>query len=89
MKRAHIYIYGDVINVGFRAWTVRNAEKLGLKGWVRNFDERTVEAIFEGGEGKVKEMIELCRRGPEVSWVEKMEVKWEEVEEEFENFEIR
>lgn len=88
MKRANVLILGDVIGVGFRAWVVRNAKELELTGWVRNADERLVEAVFEGEEDKVKEMIERCKKGPEVAWVEKVEVKWEEAMEEFKGFEI-
>lgn len=87
MKRAHLFIYGDVIGVGFRVWVVRNARELGLTGWVRNTDDGLVEAVCEGDEEKVKEMIERCKKGPEVAWVEKVEVKWEETKGEFKGFE--
>lgn len=88
MKRANVLIFGDVIGVGFRAWTVKNARELGLTGWVRNREDKTVEAVFEGEEEKVKEMIELCKKGPEVAWVEKVEVKWEETTGKFDGFKI-
>ena len=51
LTRVHVAIYGDVIGVGFRAWTVRNAKELGLTGWVRNI-EKGVEAVFEGEKKK-------------------------------------
>ena len=89
MKCAHIFIIGDVIGVGFRAWTVRSANELGLTGWVRNADNKTVEAVFEADVEKVKEMIERCRKGPEVAWVEKLEIKWEVATGEFVIFQIR
>lgn len=88
-KRVHVFIHGDVVGVGFRAWTIRNAEKLGIKGWVRNFGIKTVEAVFEGGKKELEEMIDLCRMGPEVSWVEKVDLEWEKYTGEFMNFEIR
>ena len=87
--RAHVFIYGDVIGVGFRSWTVQNAKELGLAGWVRNAALKTVEAVFEGPKQKIEKMIEKCRKGPEVSYVEKVEVKWEEVANEFAGFEVR
>ncbi len=89
MMRAHVFIYGDVIGVGFRAWTLRNAKKLGLTGWVRNAGRRTVEALFEGPKEKLEEMVNLCHKGPEVSFVEKVDVKWEEATNEFITFDIR
>jgi len=88
-KRVHLLIYGDVIGVGFRAWTYSNAKELELTGWVKNAGLGIVEAVFEGSEVKIKEMIDRCHRGPEVAWVKNVEEKWEYVEEEFETFEIR
>lgn len=88
MIKAHLIIYGDVIGVGFRTWTQRFAQDLQLTGWVRNREDRTVEAVFEGEEEKVKEMIELCKKGPEVAWVKKVEVKWEETTGKFDGFKI-
>jgi acylphosphatase len=88
-KRAHVFIYGDVIGVGFRSWMLRNARNLGLTGWVKNASSNLVEAVFEGSKEKVEEMIKLCYKGPEVAWVEKVKVVWEEVTGEFWGFEIR
>lgn len=88
-KRAHVLIHGDVIGVGFRAWTVRLAQGKQLDGYVRNADHETVEAVFEGPEDKVKQIIELCKKGPEVSWVENVETDWSDATNEFEGFEVR
>jgi D-alanine-D-alanine ligase-like ATP-grasp enzyme/acylphosphatase len=41
-------IRGKVSGVGFRAWMERKAAEFGLTGWVRNVDERTVEAVIVG-----------------------------------------
>lgn len=87
--RAHVYIHGDVIGVGFRAWTVRNALQLGLAGWVRNADRGIVEAVFEGAKTNIEEMVRRCHKGPEVSWVENVDVRWEKPTGEYMIFEIR
>ena len=89
MKRAHLIISGDVTGVGFRSWTVRYAKELDLSGWVRNTDRNTVEAVFEGPRDKLDEMIKRCQHGPEVAWVEKVDVKWEDPTDEFVGFEVR
>lgn len=89
MSRAHIFIYGDVTGVGFRVWTLRQAGGRQLTGWVRNADQGTVEAVFEGEKEKAEEMTELCHQGPEVSWVERVEVKWEKATGEFDDFSIK
>ncbi|KAF3655553.1 Acylphosphatase [Capsicum annuum] len=57
-------IKGRVQGVFYRDWTVENAKELGLKGWVRNRRDGTVEALFSGSPEKVQEMEQRCRRGP-------------------------
>jgi len=59
--RAHVIVSGDVIGVGFRFHTRIKARNLDLKGFVKNLDSGEVEAVFEGEEGNVKEMIEWCK----------------------------
>jgi len=99
--RAHVFIYGDVIGVGFRAWIQRNAKDLGLTGWVRNASvypehfgklsasrSRRVEAVFEGEKEKVEEMLKKSQQGPEVAWVERVDFKWEKATGEFITFDI-
>lgn len=87
MSRAHVFISGDIIGVGFRAWTVREAKKLNLMGWVRNIYPK-VEAIFAGTKEDVEKMIENCHDGPEVGFVENVEVTWEDYQDEFSDFSI-
>lgn len=73
MKK-HIYITGRVQGVGFRHFTRKNAESLGVKGWVKNLSDGRVEAVFQGTENKVKELIERCKEGPRSSYVKDIEV---------------
>lgn len=87
-KRAHVFIHGDVIGIGFRAWTVKNAKELGLTGWVKNAGHKLVEAVFEGPHDRVKLIVERCHDGPEIAWVEKVDVKWGEATNEFAGFEV-
>ena len=88
MKRAHVRIYGKVQGVWFRAHTKEMAEKLDIKGWVRNVPDGSVEAVFEGDDEKVEKIIEWCHRGPPLARVERVEVEYEEPKGE-ERFEIR
>jgi acylphosphatase len=87
--RAHVYISGFVQGVFFRYETRVLAEKLGLKGWVRNTRDGRVEAVFEGDKRKVEEMLNFCHRGPPGARVTGVEVKWEKPRGEFSSFEIR
>ncbi len=89
MVRAHVLIRGRVQGVFFRAYTRDWARELGVKGWVKNRSDGTVEAIFEGEEGRVKEIINRCKRGPPMAIVEDVKINWEEYKGEFKNFEIR
>ena len=47
-KIVHVLISGTVQGVWFRAWTVQEAQKRGLDGWVRNRRDGDVEAVFAG-----------------------------------------
>ncbi len=98
MKQAHLYIKGQVIGVGFRAWTRIKAKQAGLTGWVRNVYDKPdifgvyggVEAVVQGqDEQSIQEFIREIEKGPETSVVEEVEVFWEEPKEIFEDFEIR
>src|SRR5207253_11073860 len=68
-----VTIRGRVQGVGFRYWTRRTATARGLKGWVRNRRDGSVEAVFAGDEQAVADMIELCRRGPDPARVATVE----------------
>lgn len=57
-------IEGKVQNVWYRAWASRAAAERGLRGWVRNCADGSVEALFIGPAGAVRAMIESCRTGP-------------------------
>ena len=72
----------------FRAHTKDMADKLGIKGWVRNVPDGSVEAVFEGDDESVEKIIEWCHRGPPLARVERVEVEYEEPRGE-EKFEIR
>ncbi|MEM2394095.1 MAG: acylphosphatase [Candidatus Bathyarchaeia archaeon] len=87
--RAHVLVSGRVQGVFFRAETRREAKKRGVKGWVRNTLDGKVEAVFEGEEDAVKELIEFCKLGPPGARVTKIDVKWETYTGEFRDFEIR
>ncbi len=86
MKQAHVFISGNVQGVFFRDFTLENARNLGLKGWVKNTIDGKVEAVFQGNETEINNLIEIIKTGPKSSNVDKIDIKWEEVNEEFEDF---
>lgn len=89
MKQVHVLISGFVRGIGFRSFVRSNAQHLGLTGWVKNLPNGWVEAVFEGEEEKIKEMIEICRQGPPMAEVERLETEWSNATGEFLGFEIR
>ena len=73
MRTVHVRIEGRVQGVGYRAFVERNALALGLEGWVRNRRDGSVEAVFQGPDETVDEMLRFCRRGPPASAVTNVE----------------
>ena len=86
--RRRLIVQGDVQGVNFRAETRRRAEAEGVAGWVRNRDDGTVEAVFEGDEAAVGRMVDFCREGPRAAGVEDLDLLDEE-EEGLSGFEVR
>jgi acylphosphatase len=74
MKRVRAVIRGWVQGVGFRASCRREAERLGLTGWVRNLSDGSVEALFEGPDQAVAAMLRWCEHGPEGAEVSEVKV---------------
>jgi len=88
--RAHIRVTGRVQGVGFRAHVDYSARRItGLTGWVRNVGYDQVEAVAEGANPQVEQLIEAMRTGPRGSRVDDIEVEWEAVTGEFEDFGVR
>ncbi len=88
-KRAHVFVSGRVQGVFFRATTRKEARKRNVTGWVKNLPDGRVEAVFEGDEEKVQEMIEFCHEGSRSARVQDVEVEWEEYQDEFSSFDIQ
>lgn len=70
MATVRVIISGRVQGVGYRAWAVRTARHMGIKGWVRNTHHHTVEALFHGTEEQVKAILIACEKGPMLARVE-------------------
>ncbi|KAL6336469.1 hypothetical protein AAG906_018424 [Vitis piasezkii] len=73
-KTVRVVVKGRVQGVFYRNWTIENATQLGLKGWVRNRRDGSVEALFSGTPDSVQEMEQRCRRGPPDAMVTGFEV---------------
>lgn len=69
MRARRVVIAGRVQGVGYRDWMVREAERHGVQGWVRNRADGTVEALVAGEEAAVQALLSACRRGPPLARV--------------------
>ena len=85
-RRAHIRVYGRVQGVFYRASAEAEARRLGLKGWVRNCPDGSVELVAEGLKTSLDDLIAWCRRGPPHAEVEDFRVEWREFTGEFPSF---
>jgi acylphosphatase len=72
--RAHVFVSGNVQGVFFRQETRDRARSRGLAGWVKNLPDGRVEAVFEGPDDTVEQMVEWCRHGPTWAQVEEVDI---------------
>lgn len=70
MIALRVLIAGRVQGVSFRWYTVEQANRLGVRGWVRNLPDGRVEALVEGEPEAVERMVEWLRTGPRMAQVD-------------------
>jgi acylphosphatase len=70
-----VVIHGRVQGVFFRDSTQREAQRQGVAGWVRNVDDGTVEARFEGETDAVEALVRFVHQGPQHARVERVVVE--------------
>jgi acylphosphatase len=73
-KTVRLKIGGRVQGVSYRWWTVGEATRRGLNGWVRNRRDGSVEALVSGPIAAVEDLIEACRQGPSAARVTDIEI---------------
>ena len=62
--RVRVVVSGRVQGVFYRDSCRAEARRLGLRGWVRNRSDRTVEVVAEGPRDRVEQLLTWCRHGP-------------------------
>ena len=70
-------IHGRVQGVFFRNWAIGEAEALGIRGWIRNRTDGSVEAVAFGEPQAVDDFIARCRQGSPSAQVERIDVEVE------------
>jgi len=88
-KAFHAIVKGIVQGVFFRTYTRDVALSMGLRGWVRNLSDLSVEAWMEGTVGELNQMLDwLQTEGSPMSAVESVDVLWQAEYNECEGFRI-
>ncbi len=81
-------ITGKVQGVGFRYFVLRQAQKLGINGWVSNKSNGDVEAFAQGEKADLEQFIAKVKEGPSFSRVEDVSLNWVKEAEQYFGFEI-
>jgi len=89
MVRLHAKIHGQVQGVSFRYYALRQAQLLGVNGWIRNRWDGCVEVVAEGERRRVSEFLSWLHRGPPAAEVTQVDEQWETPQDEFEQFEVQ
>jgi len=87
--RIHAVVKGQVQGVGFRFTTVDAARRLGVRGWVRNCADGSVEALAEGERPAVLALVRFLHRGPPGAFVEDVSLHYEAPKGDLEPFHAR
>ena len=77
MKCVRVVVSGRVQGVGFRYATMQRARSRGIAGYVRNREDGSVEAVFEGESDAVDSLVAWCSRGPAGARVDDVTVELE------------
>jgi acylphosphatase len=86
--RAEVRFRGKVQGVHFRDFTRRFARRMNVKGWVKNMPDGSVEAMFEGRDDDVNELIRLLSEEHPYARVDHVDVIWTACKDEFSRFDI-
>ena len=89
LARLTATVRGRVQGVNFRQSAIREANRLGLTGWVMNRDDGAVETVAEGPMPAVEAYAAWLAKGPRTAWVSRLETRWSEGSGEFADFALR
>lgn len=84
-----IRIHGKVQGVGYRFFATRIARRLGLKGYIQNLRDGSVEAVVEGEPDKINEWIEELREGPRYAEVSKIDQERRDFQGKYGDFDVK
>jgi acylphosphatase len=71
-ETVRVVVHGFVQGVNYRRWLQGAALERGVRGWVRNRSDGTVEALLHGEARAVGDLVRACRHGPMMARVDKV-----------------
>lgn len=86
MEEFHAIVSGRVQMVMFRDFTTRKARKVGVKGFVQNLADGTVEVVAQGEKAALERLITYLHKGSILSRVENVVVEWRIPQKNFDSF---
>ncbi|WP_318505824.1 acylphosphatase [Bacillus sp. T3] len=89
MKQIYVTVYGQVQGVGFRYFSQMKAIQYGIRGWVRNCEDGSVEIVAQGSDDNLHLFLEDVRRGNPFSTVDDLAVQEIEKIENYHSFKIK
>ncbi len=89
LARLRAEVYGRVQGVGFRYFVRSHAQRLGVRGWVRNRRDGAVELEAEGPREALERLLALIRQGPPAARVERVDVSWGPYVGQYQRFEVK
>lgn len=88
-EQRHLRIHGKVQGVGYRFYATRVARRMGLKGWIQNNRDGTVEALVEGEKQNIDDWIEEIREGPRYAEVVRIEQETKDFSGKLPDFDVK
>lgn len=88
-EQRHLRIHGKVQGVGYRFYATRVARRLGLKGWIQNMRDGSVEALVEGEKKAIDDWLDELREGPRFAEVTKIDQQSKEFTGKLPDFDVK
>ncbi len=88
-EQLHAVVHGLVQGVSFRFYTMQEAKRLKLTGWVRNRPEGTVEVVAEGSRSALERLVAWLKRGSPAARVTNVDIEWRAAKHESTDFSVR
>ena len=89
LETIYVHVTGRVQGVGYRLSAVRQAHMIGVRGWVQNNLDGSVEAMVQGSVDQVDQMLTWMHKGPPTAQVREVVHETRDIDRRFDRFEQR